>query len=161
MGGRADRAIVGGGGHVADPTRRLPAVRRVRSAVFCANPPRRGRSAGILGTMKPRLALVLAVGSALVLIALAARGTSPVRYGEPAAGVDVELPAITRSAPPLDTAVDSSPAAGSLLVLMILLAAAAVVGVVWLFVSLGLFRRRRRRRGVGPAVDAPELPEEH
>ncbi|WP_106617312.1 DUF4129 domain-containing protein [Saccharothrix carnea] len=110
--------------------------------------------------MKPRLALVLAVGSALALIALAARGTSPVRYQERPVGEDEVAPSTSQSLPPLDTEVGGSAAAGSLLVFLIVLIAVAVVGVVSLLVSLGVFRRRRRR-GVGTAVDAPDLPEDH
>ncbi|MER5262358.1 DUF4129 domain-containing protein [Actinosynnema sp. NPDC002837] len=111
--------------------------------------------------MKPRLALVLAVGSALVLIALAAGGTSPVRYQDRPAGGDEAPPPTADSSPPLDTEVGPSAAAGSLLVLVIVFIAVAVVGVVSLLISLGVFRRRRRRRGVGAAVDAPDLPEAH
>ncbi|ROP38525.1 DUF4129 domain-containing protein [Saccharothrix texasensis] len=110
--------------------------------------------------MKPRLALVLAIGSALVLIALAARGTSPVRYQDRPTGDDEAVALTPESRPPLDNEVDGSATAGSLLVFLIVLIAVAVIGVVWLLVSLGVFRRRRRR-GRGVAVDAPDLPEEH
>ncbi|MCC8245416.1 DUF4129 domain-containing protein [Saccharothrix luteola] len=111
--------------------------------------------------MKPRLALVLAIGSALVLIALAARGTSPVSYQDRPAGDDEAPPPTAESGPPLDTEVGPSVAAGSLLVFVIIFIAVALVGMVSLLISLGVFRRRRRRRGVGAAVDAPDLPEEH
>lgn len=111
--------------------------------------------------MKPRLALVLAIGSALVLIALAARGTSPMSYQDRPAGDDEAPPPTADSNPPLDTDVGASAAAGSLLVFVIIFIAVAVVGMVSLLVSLGVFRRGRRRRGVGGAVDAPDLPEEH
>ncbi|MGW4114844.1 DUF4129 domain-containing protein [Actinosynnema sp. NPDC004786] len=110
--------------------------------------------------MKPRLALALAVGSALVLIALAARGTSPVRYADRPPGDVEETTTTPASTPPADTDVEGSAAAGSLLVFLIVFIAVAVVAVIWLLVSLGAFRFRRRR-GVGVAVDAPDLPEEH
>ncbi|KOX21400.1 hypothetical protein ADK67_27335 [Saccharothrix sp. NRRL B-16348] len=111
--------------------------------------------------MKPRLALVLAIGSALVLIALAARGTSPVRYQDRPVG-DEEAPTPpSESQPPLDADMEGSTAAGSLLVFLIVLIVVAVVGVVWLLISLGVFRRGRKRRGAGAAVDAPDLPDEH
>ena len=110
--------------------------------------------------MKPRLALFLAVGSALVLIALAARGTSPVRYQDRPVGDDEVVTQTPQSQAPLDSEVDGSAEAGSLLVFLIIFIVAAVVGVVWLLVSLGVFRRGRRR-GVGTAVDGPDLPEEH
>ncbi|NUS63091.1 MAG: hypothetical protein HOQ46_05510, partial [Saccharothrix sp.] len=106
--------------------------------------------------MKPRLALLLAVGSALVLIALAARGTSPVRYGDRPAGDDVTTTVTLESQPPLDDRVEGSTAAGSLLVFLIILVAAVLIGLVWLMISLGVFRRRRWR-GVGAAVDAPQV----
>ncbi|XVS65199.1 DUF4129 domain-containing protein [Actinosynnema sp. CA-299493] len=111
--------------------------------------------------MKPRLALVLAVGSVLVLIALAARGTSPVRYRDRPTAADEPAAATPGSSPPLETELDGSAAAGSLLVFLVILIVVAVIGVVWLLVSLGVFRRRRRRRGRGVAVDAPDLPDEH
>ncbi|MEU4765595.1 DUF4129 domain-containing protein [Actinosynnema sp. NPDC023794] len=111
--------------------------------------------------MKPRLALVLAIGSALVLIALAARGTSPVSYQDRPAGDDEAPPPTAEPGPPLDTDVGASVAAGSLLVFVIIFIAVAVIGMVSLLVSLGVFRRGRRRRGAGAAVDAPDLPEEH
>ncbi|WP_367132457.1 DUF4129 domain-containing protein [Saccharothrix sp. HUAS TT1] len=110
--------------------------------------------------MKPRLALVLAVGSLLVLVALAARGTSPVRYAERPAGDDEPTPTTTESAGSLDTEVGGSTAAGSFLVFVIVFSAIAVVAVLWLLISLGLFRRQRRPRGVGAAVDAPDLVDE-
>jgi hypothetical protein len=106
--------------------------------------------------MKPRLALLLAVGSALVLIALAARGTSPVRYRDRPVGADVTTTATLESQPPLDDRVEGSTAAGSLLVFLLILVAVALIGLVWLVISLGVFRRRRRR-GVGAAVDAPQV----
>lgn len=106
--------------------------------------------------MKPRLALLLAVGSALVVIALAARGTSPVRYGDRPAADDVTTTATAESQPPLDDRVEGSTAAGSLLVFLIILVVAALVGLVWLMISLGVFRRRRWR-GAGVAVDAPQV----
>ncbi|ONI86201.1 hypothetical protein ALI22I_26235 [Saccharothrix sp. ALI-22-I] len=109
--------------------------------------------------MKPRLALVLAVGSALVLVALAARGTSPVRYSERPSGGDETTAPATRSVEVLDTDVEGSTAAGSLLVFLLVLVAVAVIGVIALLVSISGLRRRRRRRGVGAAVDAPDLPE--
>ncbi|NUT47208.1 MAG: hypothetical protein HOV94_07835, partial [Saccharothrix sp.] len=111
--------------------------------------------------MKPRLALVLAIGSALVLVALAARGTSPVRYGERPVGDDETGVPTPRSAETLDTAVDGSPAAGSLLAFVIVFLAIAVIGVVSLIVSLGVFQRRRRRGRAGAVVDPPDLPDEH
>ncbi|MCE6994426.1 DUF4129 domain-containing protein [Saccharothrix sp. S26] len=110
--------------------------------------------------MKPRLALLLAVGSALVLIALAARGTSPVRYQERPPADDEVVALTPESVPPLETDVDGSAAAGSLLVVLIVFIAVAVVAVVWLLVSLGVFQHRRRR-GRGETVDAPDLPEDH
>lgn len=125
------------------------------------DPPAPCRAAGHPGSMKPRLALALAVGSALVLIALAARGTSPVRYQDRPTGDDEVAPPAAAPPPTLDTAVDGSATAGSLLVFLIVLIVVAVIGVVSLLISLGVFRRRRRRRGVGAAVDAPDLPDEH
>jgi hypothetical protein len=111
--------------------------------------------------MKPRLALVLAVGSALVLVALAARGTSPVRYGErPAASVE-ETTTSSASVAPLNTDVGGSEAGASLLVFIIVLMTVAVIAVVSLLATLGLLQRKRRRRGVGAAVDTPDLTEEH
>ncbi|MFI9011924.1 DUF4129 domain-containing protein [Actinosynnema sp. NPDC053489] len=110
--------------------------------------------------MKPRLALALAVGSALVLIALAARGTSPVRYADRTADPDEPALAVTtQSVPSLEPEIGGSAAAGSLLVFLVVAIAVAVIGVVSLLVSLAVFRSRRRR-GVGTAVDAPDLPEE-
>lgn len=110
--------------------------------------------------MKPRLALVLAVGSALALVALAARGTSPVRYEDrPVADDETTAPA-SESQPPLDTEVDASVVGGSLTLFLIVLVAAVVVGVVWLVVSLDVFRRRKRR-GAGSAVDAPQADGDH
>ncbi|WP_447005601.1 DUF4129 domain-containing protein [Saccharothrix isguenensis] len=106
--------------------------------------------------MKPRLALVLAVGSALVLVALAARGTSPVRFAERPVDVDETAAPPAASVDPFDTEVGGSTAAGSLLVVLIVLVVVAVIGVVALLLSFGVFRRERRR-GVGVAVDAPEL----
>ncbi|WP_158842437.1 DUF4129 domain-containing protein [Saccharothrix deserti] len=108
--------------------------------------------------MKPRLALVLAVGAVLVLIALAARGTSPVRYGERPAAVEETTAPPTASVDVLDSELDGSAAAGSLLVLLIVMIVVAVIGVIALLVSFGGFRRKRRR-GAGPAADAPDLPE--
>ncbi len=108
--------------------------------------------------MKPRLALFLAVGSALALIALAARGTSPVRYQDRPAGDDEAAPPVAESRPPLETDPDGSAAAGSLVVFLIVLVAAAVIGLLWLLVSLGVFRWRRKRRGVADVVDAPDVP---
>ncbi|WP_051772819.1 DUF4129 domain-containing protein [Saccharothrix sp. NRRL B-16314] len=105
--------------------------------------------------MKPRLALVIAVGSALVLIALAARGESPVRYGERPV-VAEETPAPTaKPVDPFDVDVGGSTVGGSFLVLTIVLVVVAV-GVVALVISFGVFRHRQRR-GVGVAVDAPDL----
>ncbi|MFE9743522.1 DUF4129 domain-containing protein [Saccharothrix saharensis] len=110
--------------------------------------------------MKPRLALVLAVGSALVLVALAARGTSPVRYQDRPVVDDATSTRTTESLPTFEPNLDGPAAAGSLLVFLIVLIAVVVVGVVWLLVSLGVFRWRRRR-GTGVTVDAPDLPEDH
>ncbi|MFJ6669738.1 DUF4129 domain-containing protein [Actinosynnema sp. NPDC091369] len=110
--------------------------------------------------MKPRLALFLAVGSVLVLIALAARGTSPVRYQDRPVVDDETTTPTTQSVPPLEPDLDGSAAAGSVLVLLIVFIAVAVVGMLWLLISLGVFQRRRRR-GAGVTVDAPDLPEEH
>ncbi|MEU4444621.1 DUF4129 domain-containing protein [Actinosynnema sp. NPDC050801] len=109
--------------------------------------------------MKPRLALVLAVGSALVLIALAARGTSPVRYEDRPVDDDGTTTATPESVEPLDSEVGGSVAGGSLAILLIVLVAVVVIGVVWLLFSLGVFRRPRRR-GAGAAVGAPDQPDE-
>ncbi|MFD1152003.1 DUF4129 domain-containing protein [Saccharothrix hoggarensis] len=110
--------------------------------------------------MKPRLALVLAVGSALGLIALAARGTSPVRYVErPADDDDRPTTLVPDSASPLDTEIGGSPVTGSLLVVLVVLGVVVVVAVLSLLVSLGAFRWRRRR-GVGAAVDAADAADE-
>jgi hypothetical protein len=112
--------------------------------------------------MKPRLALALVMGSALALIALAARGTSPVRYEDRSAGDDeTSTPSPESISPPMDTEVDGSATAGSLLVILITLIVVAVVGVISLLISLDLFRRRRRRRGVGPTIDAPDVADDH
>ncbi|MBB5807595.1 hypothetical protein F4560_007363 [Saccharothrix ecbatanensis] len=106
--------------------------------------------------MKPRLALVLAVGSALALVALAARGTSPVRYQERPFAADEKPPPPTESDTSLDTDLGGSTVAGSFLALTIVLIVVAVVAVVALLISFGMFRWKRRR-GVGIAVDAPEV----
>ncbi|GAB2989878.1 DUF4129 domain-containing protein [Saccharothrix stipae] len=109
--------------------------------------------------MKPRLALVLAVGSALVLIALAARGTSPVPYEDRPVDNDETITATPESAPPLDSEVGASTPGGSLAILLIVLVLVVVIGVVSLLFSLDAFRRTRRR-GAGEAVGAPDAPDE-
>lgn len=106
--------------------------------------------------MKPRLALVLAVGSALALIALAARGESPVRYGDRPVVTEEATAPTAKPVDPFDVDVGGSTVAGSFLVLTVVLVAVAVVGVVALLISFGVFRHRQRR-GVGVAVDAPDL----
>lgn len=106
--------------------------------------------------MKPRLALALVVGSALVLVALAARGTSPVTYADRGGDVD-DAPLTTATPTPSQEPVadvGGSTAGGSFLVIMLVVVAAAVVGLVAVVVyALGELRRgRRSRAGRGDEV---------
>ncbi|MGM1063543.1 DUF4129 domain-containing protein [Saccharothrix sp. Mg75] len=111
--------------------------------------------------MKPRLALVLLTGSALVLVAFAARGASPVVYAPRAAGdEDAPTTTVTAATEVLDTGVGGSVVGGSFAALLIVLVAVALIVVVGLLVALGA-HRRRRRRGRGGAVDAPVLDPGH
>lgn len=105
--------------------------------------------------MRPRLALALVVGSALVLVALAARGTSPVTYTDRGGGGDDAPP--PPPAPPEDLEVDArgSVATGSLTALLIVVVAVAVIVVVGLLLTVGW--RRRPRRGVGAVVASPDV----
>ncbi|GAA1261170.1 DUF4129 domain-containing protein [Saccharothrix xinjiangensis] len=108
--------------------------------------------------MKPRLALALVAGSALVLVALAARGSSPVTYAD--RGGDVDDAPVTTPPPAPDQEpladVGGSTTAGSFLVLLLVVVAAAVVGLVVIAVhALGQVRRGRRSRA-GREADAPD-----
>ncbi|MFT7839602.1 DUF4129 domain-containing protein [Saccharothrix sp. BKS2] len=113
--------------------------------------------------MKPRLALALAVGSALVLVALAARGTSPVTYVDRGGGGGDDTPTPTppsRSPVPLGD-VEGSAAAGSFLVFVLVVVVVAVVGVLAVLLYAFAEARRRRRRATGRGVENPEFDEGH
>ncbi|RKT52532.1 DUF4129 domain-containing protein [Saccharothrix australiensis] len=104
--------------------------------------------------MRPRLALALLAGAALVVVAVAANGASPVPYEARDAADDAPPPAPQATSTPVDTSVDGSAVGGSLVVVLI------VLGVMALIVFLGLFTTlrlpKRRRRGAGMAVDAAD-----
>ncbi|QFZ16670.1 DUF4129 domain-containing protein [Saccharothrix syringae] len=111
--------------------------------------------------MRPRLALALATGSALILVALAARGSSPVTYTDRTAALDDAPPPTASSVEPLNTDVEGSTAAGSLLVFVIVLFAAAIIGAIALAVYIATEVRRRRRSGTGRFSEAPDAVDEH
>ncbi|MBP2340800.1 hypothetical protein JOF41_006978 [Saccharothrix coeruleofusca] len=105
--------------------------------------------------MRSRPALALVVGSALVLVALAARGTSPVPYGpRDAAGAD----APTWTQPPVrgveSTDVEGSVTGASLVALVLFVLVLLGAALLWLLV--GYLRDaswRRRRRGAGHVAE--------
>ncbi|MBW4719160.1 DUF4129 domain-containing protein [Saccharothrix obliqua] len=97
--------------------------------------------------MRPRLALALLVGAAVVVIAIAANGTSPVPYRDrepPTAAVPTMTQSTSKTA---DLDVPPSAAAGSLVAVLVVLAGAALVVVIGLLLTVRLPRRRRRGRG--------------
>ncbi|GAA3459804.1 DUF4129 domain-containing protein [Saccharothrix longispora] len=110
--------------------------------------------------MKPRLAIVLLTGAALVLVALAARGSSPVRYADLPGGAGDTPPPPAPTTDELDTGTAGSVVGGSFAALLIVLVAVTLIVVVGLLLSLGL-HRRRRRAGRGGVVDAPVLDPGH
>ncbi|MEU5691627.1 DUF4129 domain-containing protein [Actinosynnema sp. NPDC020468] len=112
--------------------------------------------------MKPRLALAFAAGSALLLIALAARGTSPVPLAAPDPA-DATAPNTTGSLIGMsDQDVEPSVVGGSLVVLMVIASVLASIVVIGLLVGLlGWFDvGRRRGRGVvaEPLEVLPDVP---
>ncbi|MFI9816267.1 DUF4129 domain-containing protein [Saccharothrix variisporea] len=105
--------------------------------------------------MRPRLVLALLVGLALVVVALAARGASPVPY-DAIGSVPDTAPVFTKT--PADVAEDAengSVVGGSLVVVAVVLVAMVVIALAGLVLSLGLPRwRRRREAAVGVVADA-------
>ncbi|NUT99743.1 MAG: DUF4129 domain-containing protein [Saccharothrix sp.] len=116
--------------------------------------------------MRPRLVLALLVGLALVVVALAARGTSPVPY-DTSGSVPDAATVVTKTL--VDDAGDAqggSAVGGSLVVVSVVLVGMVLIALAGLVVSLGLPRWRRRRPAavgvveqVGDGADgrAPEL----
>ncbi|MEV0679950.1 DUF4129 domain-containing protein [Actinosynnema sp. NPDC050436] len=104
--------------------------------------------------MKPRLAVALLVGAALVVVAIAASGTSPVPYADtgPRGEVAPTLVPSQRQSDLNDIA--PSDAGGSLVAVFLVLVVAALVVVVGLLITVRL--PRRRRRGVGRAAEAAD-----
>ncbi|MEU4800770.1 DUF4129 domain-containing protein [Actinosynnema sp. NPDC023587] len=104
--------------------------------------------------MRPRLVLALLVGAALVVVAIAAGGTSPVPYAATRAADDVvpTLNPVQRQSDLNDIA--PSEAGGSLVAVYLVLVAASLVVVVGLLAGLRL--PRRRRRGAGRAVETAD-----
>ncbi|WP_433268355.1 DUF4129 domain-containing protein [Actinosynnema sp. CS-041913] len=104
--------------------------------------------------MRPRLALALLVGIALVVVAMAASGTSPVPYEDRGSGDDAAPTVLMSSSAPKSDDLGPSALGGSLVVVFVVLSALALI----IFISLlaGLRAPKRRRRGVGMVTDAPE-----
>lgn len=105
--------------------------------------------------MRPRFVLALVVGAALVLVALAARGESPVLYESGrVAGEDVGGQVLSG---PSDLSDDgaSNLVGGSLLVLLLVLLFLFLFGLVGLVLAIKGPRRRRGGRGFD-AVHTPE-----
>ncbi|GAA0215782.1 hypothetical protein GCM10010492_12010 [Saccharothrix mutabilis subsp. mutabilis] len=98
--------------------------------------------------MRPRLVLALLVGLALVVVALSARGASPVPY-EDRGGGEQAAPTITQ--PPAGDAGDverGSVVGGSLVLVVLVLILMTVVVIIGLLSVLRL-PKRRKRRGTG------------
>ncbi|MEJ2857170.1 MULTISPECIES: DUF4129 domain-containing protein [unclassified Saccharothrix] len=116
--------------------------------------------------MRPRLVLALLVGLALVVVALAARGTSPVPY-DAGSSTPEAAPVVTKTlVDETEDAERGSVVGGSLVVLAVVVIGIVMIGLLVLLLSLGLPRwRRRRAASVGKVVDvmdgadsrAPEL----
>ncbi|MEU6149450.1 DUF4129 domain-containing protein [Actinosynnema sp. NPDC047251] len=104
--------------------------------------------------MNPRLALALLVGAALVVVAIAANGTSPVPYAD-TRPADAEATTLAPARPQSDlNDVAASEAGGSLIAVFLVLTVAALIVVVGLLASVRL--SLRRRRGVGQAVETAD-----
>ncbi|WP_309115683.1 DUF4129 domain-containing protein [Saccharothrix sp.] len=112
--------------------------------------------------MRPRVVLALLVGLALVVVALAARGASPVPYAERG---EQDGPVITK--PPAEDVADVDPgsvAGGSLALVVLVLVLMVLIVLAGLLTMVRLPRKRRRRGGTPTGetgddgyVKAPEL----
>ncbi|MBB5956306.1 hypothetical protein FHS29_002892 [Saccharothrix tamanrassetensis] len=104
--------------------------------------------------MRPRLALALLVGIALVVVALAASGTSPVPYVDRDPGDDAAPTNLVSSQPRQVDQVGPSAAGGSLVVVLVVLSVLALVVFIGLITALRT--PKRRRRGVGMVAEVTE-----
>ncbi len=101
--------------------------------------------------MRPRLALALLVGVALVVVAIAASGASPVPYLNRDSGPDDAPQANQAVIQPQIDDVGPSTAGGSLVAVFIVLIAAVLIMMIGMVSALR--SAKRRRRGVGPTTD--------
>ncbi|QTR05331.1 DUF4129 domain-containing protein [Saccharothrix algeriensis] len=105
--------------------------------------------------MRPRLALALLVGIALVVVAVAANGASPVPYESRDPADETTPTAVATTAAVAEPGIGPSPAGGFLVVLLAVLGVVALVLFATLLVS-ALRWTRWRPRGVGPVAAAAD-----
>lgn len=109
--------------------------------------------------MRHRFALALLVGAALVLVTLAARGNSPMRY-ESRDGGGSEADGVPRHPNDLQTDGAGNVVGASLLVLLVVLLALFLFGLIGVVIALTGTRRRRAARAFEAAAEAPETTSE-